>query len=578
MTALVGVEADPLGPEGVAAGPWCIADPAGGVRIGFLLVPPVTAERLRALPVRSGGTPLRCAVDLATLDRGQERQSALVTAVWHVPAGITDLVIGSRIIPIPRPPLNPLQPVRLAVAGARNYPSRQDLDRLAPGLGGPVQAVLLIGAGLERKIGTSDWESQVPLLITAPAATPALRALVGTPDLAWSQGLSWGPLGITILDPHEPPALTLGRMERPWKILCDTVDLWDLGLLAPRERREVLALRTILAQTSRSGVPLILAGGSPSGFLSEPLDTNAKGHLAPRAGGSRYVQVAATGDGCVGLPREIALPLDEPSLVGLVVTPRFFTLVLQPLTREDRALKYTWTDAAEDGVAKAGPGWGFGAGAALLEQWRAGRATETRDELQQESLCLEALQIPRAELAKGDWTLAELFQLAEKDGERVPGPAARALARRLVADVEFLGEEWGLLARLPPGLRRDALLRWFAHAGTEELRWRPLAARSQDPMIIRAVLSQVERQPDSPLLTLLVDRLTAQAANRIPLDEEPMIQARITAAVFGSAILSPTALRGVARDLLTRVAPLARPPIERFLAAHGRFREPPQEP
>ena len=88
------------------------------------------------------------------------------------------------------------------------------------------------------------------------------------------------------------------------------------------------------------------------------------------------------------------------------------------------------------------------------------------------------------------------------------------------------------------------------------------------------LLSQVERTPDSPLMALLVQRLTAQAAKEMALDEDPLIQARITAAVFGSAVLSPTPLRTIGRDLLPRIAPLAKPPIERFLAAHGRFRDP----
>ncbi len=572
--------AEALRAEAVVAGPWLMAEPAGGWRVGLLLMPPLSPAEAAAIPVTDAdGRPVTLApVRLAPVDRGGvERQTPFLAAVWSLPAGTPDrLRIGGRPVTLPPRPAAD-RPVRLAVAGARAYPTKADLERLAKGLGGPVEGVILVGRGLERRLGLGDWEQDLPIIVAPPdVPSPGLTALLGGREVAWRGGLVWGPLGLTRLQADEEPALTIGRLECPWRLLLDAEDRWDLGLLSQPEVRQPVRLRPLLAQTSRSQVPLILAGGSPSGFLSEPLGTNAKGALMAKAGGTRYLAAAATGEGCVGLPPEVALPLDRPTAVGLSVTPRFLTLVLQELEGDVKPLKLTWVDASDDGIPQAGPGWGFGDGHALQEAWKAERTAATPDPLRLEALALELAQIPRSELAKGEWEVSELLRLCMPEGEQPVGTATRALARRLVADVDFIGDEPALLGRLPGWLRRDALLRWAVHPG-EERRWVALAARSRDPMIVRAILSQVERSPDSELLAVLVDRLAAQAAKELPLDADPLIQARLTSAVFGSAVLSPTPLRTIARDLRERLEPVARLPVERFLTAKGRFRDPDAE-
>ena len=93
--------------------------------------------------------------------------------------------------------------------------------------------------------------------------------------------------------------------------------------------------------------------------------------------------------------------------------------------------------------------------------------------------------------------------------------------------------------------------------------------------MVRALLAHVEQGGAHVILDVLVERLTAQAAGRIPVDEDPMLQSRLATAVFDAATLSPTPLRPIARELEKKFAPLAQKPVTRFLERVGRFRTAP---
>ena len=145
-----------------------------------------------------------------------------------------------------------------------------------------------------------------------------------------------------------------------------------------------------------------------------------------------------------------------------------------------------------------------------------------------------------------------------------------------MADPWFVGDDDALLHRLPDWLQRDALLRWMAEPDAPAHAWVRVAGNTADTHIVRALLAQVEEDAERSgthvVLKVLVERLTSQAAGRIPVDEDPMLQSRLATAVFDAATLSPTPLRPIARELEKKFSPLGQKPVSRFLERVGRFR------
>ena len=73
-------------------------------------------------------------------------------------------------------------------------------------------------------------------------------------------------------------------------------------------------------------------------------------------------------------------------------------------------------------------------------------------------------------------------------------------------------------------------------------------------------------------LGLFIDRLQAQANGTLPFAADPLLQHRLVAAVFDATDLGPTPLRPLAVTLRERLDPLARGPVDRFLAHYGEVR------
>jgi hypothetical protein len=186
-----------------------MVDEGGATRVGFLLAPTITAADLSQVTVQVDDRPVLGRPDAAPLNRSRERQSARLAVVWHLPAGRT-AAIGRFRLTLPPPPS---RLTRLAIAGAANYPTAADLKRVARPAGGPIDGVLLLGAGLEHRLGSGGWENRLPIL-AMPSGT-ACALCTGLPVPVWPRGLAWAPSALprprTVRNRHWPSAASTGR-------------------------------------------------------------------------------------------------------------------------------------------------------------------------------------------------------------------------------------------------------------------------------------------------------------------------------------------------------------------------------
>jgi hypothetical protein len=156
----------------------------------------------------------------------------------------------------------------------------------------------------------------------------------------------------------------------------------------------------------------------------------------------------------------------------------------------------------------------------------------------------------------------------------VNDPAARRFLRRLATTDVIVVNEWAIgRGEVADDMVRDLILRTLA----DQRRWadtdlRRLVRRCADSRVAVAVATIAQRARSVDLLRHLLSRFRAQDKGELPLDEDPIHQHELSAAVFGSPYLSPTWLRPLALGLRERLHPLARKPLERFLAAYGEER------
>ena len=564
---------DPLSVEAVAQGPWVQLLPDDGVRIGALLVPPVDQAELAALHVTVAGFTQPATVACHLARRAAERQSALVAAWWTIQgrerrAG--QVMIGDH--PMGRIPakLGRDAPARVVVIGPRNYPDREQLQDLGKLLGGPVDMVLGLGRGIERRLGLGGWETDIPLAILAPAPagdSPA-AAILGPEVATWGSGFDVGALGLVLGRDANALALAVGHSDAAWQVPVLPEAPWDPGLLAPLEQGDIKRIHPWIGVAAPLRLPLILAGGSSSGLLSEPLRLNPKGHLIIDPGGTRYLLATPAGDGVRSLVSQVALGLDAPGILGLLVTAEAMDAIFLS-QGQDQPLRLHWQRpvGSRDEVDESGSGWGRGSGAILAKAFREARAADPPTDGPLDSLLL----LPRSVLALGEWDTLEALALARPEGRAVTAGELR-LAERLVADPWFLGDQAGLIRRLPPALQRTAILRWLGSEEKEMQIWSTLAARCPDDHLLRAIIAAVEADPEARMLDILVQRLVAQSQGAMTVDPDPLLQSRLTGVVFTSPLLSPTPLRALARDLQGKLSELGMQPVRRFLERQGRFR------
>ena len=260
--------------------------------------------------------------------------------------------------------------------------------------------------------------------------------------------------------------------------------------------------------------------------------------------------------------------LDAPGILGLVATQDRLEAVLLS-AGQDQPLRLHWQRplGSRDEVDEIGIGWGRGSGATLAKEFREARKLDPPTDGPLDALLL----LPRSTLAQGEWETLETLALARPEGRKATAGELR-LAERLVADPWFLGDQAGLIRRLPPALQRTAILRWLGSEEPEMQIWSDLAARCPDDHLLRAIIAETEAAPEPRMLNILVQRLTAQSQGAMAVDPDPLLQSRLTAVVFTSTLLSPSPLRALARDLEGKLSDLALQPVHRFLAKNGRFR------
>jgi hypothetical protein len=147
---------------------------------------------------------------------------------------------------------------------------------------------------------------------------------------------------------------------------------------------------------------------------------------------------------------------------------------------------------------------------------------------------------------------------------------AKVLARRLLTRSEYLDA-----SNEPEWLMRERVLRDIGartvYAGSPASRVIPITT---DHRLVHAAIRCADGRARGPIFDALLRRLHNQIDGTVPFANDPLDRHRLTSAVFDAPDRSPTALRPLARELLDRLDPLSRGPVERFLATYGAYRTP----
>ena len=492
-------------------------------------------------------------------------------AGWVIPRrwfarGEAELTAPPRTwrIALPEVP-DELTPTAIACTGTRRWLSTADLVRLRDQLGPSPSAVLLCDARyLATVLSSGGWETRLPILPLC-AADETAQALLGPAWSGWRQGLNWGALAIVAPMREESVPAAFGVMHGPWVIGFLREAPWNLGLLALPQHEDPSAVTRTVLLAHAVGSPLVLAGGSDSGLVSEPMAASPSGTLVPTVGGTRYVLATPAGEGLTGLPPAVALGVVDPGVVGLSADDERLTMAI---CATGPALVYDWVRRLDDEIPAGG--WGGGEAEPLLAQWEDGL---TRASTSSVLAALEGLiAMERGRLAKAPFGVERWNRLIAPNPDATVTALHQRLAQRLSADEDWLASRSVTVDELPSWLRRDAVLRELMLARRVLRRWSNTVAYGDDTNLVEAVLWQARRHEDPEVLGVLMERLKRQSEGRQLIDADPWLQARLTATVFDSMRLSPSPLRPIANAILPRLDPLARGPVERFLARHGRFR------
>ena len=536
----------------ITRGPWQWRTADGVPHIacvasGVVVMPPVMQVDERPVMVTSTTNPL-------------PRETQLHVIIIHFPTGtIGDVVwpVGHDAVKLHLPPSPAHDAVaRIAITSARSWPDQASIAALSKHLGGPPQLVLALGNDIAARLGTGEWESTIPVVIVAPE-DPTLSASLGGADAAWRSGLDIGVLGLAASTDRSRADLVLARNLSPWLVYLDVPGGWDPAN-GRADQGSPTVLGTLLAACQRLSVPLIL-GASTAGLVSDPMILAPGGIVQVVPGGVRYVLATpAADDGLAKLPNEIALPLEQPLLAGLIATnQRLECVFVRP--EEALPLRLRW-EHGED----PGPAAGRGDSALLVKRLTAAESLDTpAAQTDLEQLCW----LPRTALLKCDATPEFTARLRDEGG-----PFGHAVARRLA-----VMKNDDPTAKLPgdpdPLVARDVMLWQLTHIrGHDALSWREAAATTTDVAALQAVLSEATRETGSDLMPALIRRVELQAEGTIPLDTDPLLQHRLFTAIFDNVHLSPTPLRAMALKLRDKASPLGRGPIDRFIARHGEMR------
>ena len=525
------------------AGPWVVLTPDGGARIGCEWDVAPTGFATLAID----GVPTLATPGQRRLERLPGQFSTVVdVAVQRAAyrAGRFVLSVGGRRLEGQLPRLPAVDaPVRVAIAGGANYPDVERLRSLADALGGPPEVVIAAGVGLVRRLGRGGWEHTTPLLLLGDEQV----GLDGfAPEATWPRGRTWGALGLACAESDDAWSAAIAGLLCPWRVILDTQPRWDPGVLAPLARAEPTAIADLVALAGGLQVPLILACGGRAGFVSEPLVVRDR-TLRVAGPGPRVIGATPAGE-ALPLGDHIAAALHGPGLVGLQADGERLRLVV--IADDDLPLALTW-------IGQTGDGWGAAPADAAWKAWRGGDASALPGVAWAAGSELAAVTL-------GDEERVALIAAAAGDG------LARLAARRLLSQPSAPA---GPRDDQPPWLAREIALRDLARGmlAADTPATLGLAAGGDD-RLLAAALRALRGPYRTRLLGLFIDRLQAQANGTLPFAADPLLQHRLVAAVFDATDLGPTPLRPLAVTLRERLDPLARGPVDRFLAHYGEVR------
>lgn len=561
--------------ETVVAGPWVLVGDGDQVEVGVELAAPA-GRPATLIELQRDGKSLGASVVTRPLTRPHQAPTVIATlrvVIAPVVGGTCTLLVDgvAHALSLPARPSSSAE-VRVAVAGARNWPGPADLERLSQALGGPVSVVVAVGADVADCLGRGGWESRVPVLPlvsreAAPTAPSAARIAVDEavwgPALGWwPAGGTWGMLGLPTGSDDSQARSAMARDLSPWLVYVARRASWDPALSFARTRGQMADLAPLIGFCQRFNVPVVLAAGGQAGWISEPLAVD-QGRLAVRAEGTRIIGATPAGDPLASLPDGIALAVERPALVGISAATGELLVVLTGLGGDEpeQKLRYGVSGAER---RRHGSGWGLAEVEVCLTAWMAGGS--------QAAAALEDLSWVAApaftRLRLGNDEFARLSSAAATD------VAALRLLRRLVAvDQELSAHIAPALAQMPPQMLRDLVLRQIARPRlVESASWSSSVVSGDDATLLRAVLAAATDGGDPIMLDLLVKRLRNQADGSVPLESDSILQHRILCAVFDADTLSPTPLRAIALDLRNKVDALGKGPVERFLKRVGEKR------
>jgi hypothetical protein len=533
-------------------GPWWWHDADGAPHIGIA----VTGNPTLPAAADLDGKGVALVSSAQALDHDSDGASQVV--VMRLPrlsTGTVRLSLGGQPVMVrvrPPPPSN--VPARIILAGGRAWPDRAGIEALSRLIGGTPQLVLALGPNVPARLGSGGWEGEIPVVIAAPP-DPGLSAACAGEDARWRNGLRVGVLGLPASTDRGRADLALARDLSPWLVYLDIPAGWDPAI-SQRLRNDPRDLAVLLAACQRLGVPLAIGAGA-AGLVSEPLVMDNTGVVHAAADGVRYaLPVPAQDDGLALLGPAVATPLEQPLLSALYADIGKLELVfLRPGDAD--GIRLAWRRGDDPG---SGPGRGeAGPLAAAIT------AAETLDSPAVRSAIERWSWLPRTAIATPAATPDLVARLRDE-----AGPQGRMLARRLTVVAGDAPAAPVIPGEADPLAQRDLLLWRIATVrGADARGWHNLAAASTDAHVLRAVLADVARDPERELLPVLIERVQRQAAGELPLDGDPVDQHRLFAAVFDEVRLSPTRVRPWAVALRDKADPLARGPIDRFIARHG---------
>lgn len=556
----------------ILAGPWMLLGEDGTVRLGAELSGPVDASTIRLDDGKRLATPEVAQRSFRVANRAEA--TVIELTLPRTPSGLWSVHLPTRQVTVRMPQAPTRDEVaRVAFASATNWPRTQDLVALAESAGGPIQVVVAIGLQSALMLGTGGWESDIPVVII-PQELPTwtrqhdqqdalCRARLGSLTTHWISGTRWGSLGLPWAVDPAAAARVIARDLSPWEVCLAPGSWWELGLLAPRINRTAEGTEPLIALCRHLQVPLILTMGSGAGWISEPLVVDGEQVRSARHG-TRVIAATPAGDGVGLLPAHVASVIDDPGVIALVAEPTRLRVLGQGFSGSQ--LVNLTLRRSGDGLV--GDGVGVPEGdfdvvdlhAKLRLNDDAGAAARAR--------CQWVTKRDLATLHLESPDLLALLQITEAPGT-VP------LLRRLTA-LEELGATAFTEHRdsLPPVVLRDLLLRTLARPGSlDAALWTPVIARSDDVLLMSALIRAHQDHAQPVLLDLLVARVRVLAAGSGPLTGDAMLLHRLMTTVFDSTSLSPTILRPLAVALRPRLSDFTKGPVERFIARHGEVRK-----